>query len=125
MPETNLKSLLSNPALVREEAYLAGEWVMAQSGATFDVINPARGDVIAKVADISREETAKVIDAAYDAQKSWAAKTGKERAKILRKWFDLMIENQEDLAIIMTAEQGKPLAEASGDVAYGASFVEW
>ena len=125
MPETNLKSLLSNPALVREEAFLAGEWVKSQSGKTFNVVNPARGDVIAKVADISREETAKAIDAAYDAQKSWAAKTGKERAKILRKWFDLMMENQEDLAIIMTAEQGKPLAEARGEVAYGASFVEW
>ncbi len=125
MTDTNLKSLLKNPALVCEQTLLAGEWVNAGNGATFDVINPARGDVIAKVPDLSRAECAKAIDAAYVAQKDWAAKTGKDRAKVLRKWFDLMMENQEDLAIIMTAEQGKPLTESRGEVAYGASFVEW
>ena len=127
MPDqtTDLKSLLSNPDLLIEQAYLAGEWVDAEDGGTFDVINPARGDVIAKVADLSRAEVARAIDAAEEARHAWAARTGKERANILRRWFDLMMANQEDLAILMTAEQGKPLAEARGEVAYGASFIEW
>ncbi|MDP5085077.1 MAG: NAD-dependent succinate-semialdehyde dehydrogenase [Yoonia sp.] len=122
---TNLKSLLSRPDLVCEDAFVAGEWVQAASGKTFDVTNPARGDVIAKVPDLSRAEVAAAIKAAEAAQKPWAALAAKDRAKVLRKWFDLMMANQEDLAIIMTAEQGKPLAEARGEVAYGASFVEW
>lgn len=122
---TNLKSMLSRPDLVCEAAFLAGEWIQASSGKTFDVTNPARGDVIAKVPDLSRAEVADAIAAAEQAQKPWAALAAKERAKVLRKWFDLMMENQEDLAIIMTSEQGKPLAEARGEVAYGASFVEW
>ena len=122
---TNLKSLLKNPSLLREEAFLAGEWVGGTNGATFDVYNPARGDVIAKVADLSRADVAQAIEVAYKAQKEWAKLTGKARANILRKWFDLMMANQEDLAIIMTAEQGKPVAEAKGEIAYAASFVEW
>jgi succinate-semialdehyde dehydrogenase/glutarate-semialdehyde dehydrogenase len=122
---TNIKSLLRNPDLVCDKAFVAGEWVAAGSGKTFDVSNPARGDVIASVPDLSRAEIAKAIDAAYIAQKSWAALTGKARANVLRKWFELMMANQEDLAIIMTAEQGKPLSESRGEVAYGASFVEW
>ena len=96
----------------RDKAYLAGEWRDAKDGATFDVTNPARGDVIAKVADLSREECAEAIDAAYKAQKDWAQWTGKERAGVLRKWFDLMVEHAEDLGRILTAEQGKPQAEA-------------
>ena len=122
---TNLKSLLKNPSLLREKAFLAGEWVGGTNGATFDVYNPARGDVIAKVADLSRDDVAKAIEVAYKAQKEWAKLTGKARANIMRKWFDLMMANQEDLAIIMTAEQGKPVAEAKGEIAYAASFVEW
>ena len=122
---TNLKSLLKNPSLLREEAFLAGEWVGGTNGATFDVYNPARGDVIAKVADLSRADVATAIEVAYKAQKEWAKLTGKARANIMRKWFDLMMANQEDLAIIMTAEQGKPVAEAKGEIAYAASFVEW
>jgi len=122
---TQLKSLLSRPDLLCEDAYLAGEWVQARSGKTFDVVNPARGDVIARIPDLSRQEVGEAITAAAAAQKPWAARTGKDRAGILRKWFDLMMQHQEDLAIIMTAEQGKPLAEARGEVAYGASFVEW
>ena len=122
---TNLQSLLRNPDLLRTQAFVAGQWVDAASGATFAVRNPARGDVIAQVADLSRAEIAGAIDAAHAAQKAWAARTGKDRARILRKWYDLMMENQEDLAIIMTAEQGKPLAEARGEVAYGASYIEW
>ncbi|OUD09034.1 succinate-semialdehyde dehydrogenase (NADP(+)) [Marivivens niveibacter] len=125
MTATNLKSLLKNPDLVCEQTYVNGAWIDASNGATFDVINPARGDVIASVPDLPRADCAAAIDAAYTAQKDWAKKTGKDRAKILRKWFDLMMENQEDLAIIMTAEQGKPLAESRGEVAYGSSFVEW
>ncbi|WP_375688168.1 NAD-dependent succinate-semialdehyde dehydrogenase [Pseudooceanicola sp. LIPI14-2-Ac024] len=121
---TDLKSLLKDPSLLVEAAYLAGEWVEGENG-TFDVVNPARGDVIAKVANLSRAQIAKAIDAAYEAQKDWASWTGKERAAVLRKWFDLMMENQDDLGTILTAEQGKPLAEAKGEIAYGASFIEF
>ncbi len=106
-------------------AYLAGEWVDAQGGRTFAVQNPARGDVIAEVADIGRAQLRHAIAAAEAAQKAWAARTAKERANILRKWFDLMVANADDLATILTAEQGKPLAEARGEILYGASFVEW
>ena len=120
---TDLRSLLNDPALFQTSAYLAGEW--REGAKTFDVINPARGDVIAKVADMGRDETAEAIDAAYVAQKEWAARTAKERANILRAWFDLMVEHADDLATILTAEQGKPLAEAKGEIMYGASFVEW
>ncbi|MBV0913066.1 NAD-dependent succinate-semialdehyde dehydrogenase [Anianabacter salinae] len=122
---TDLAGLLKDPSLLVTQGYLAGDWADADDGATFDVTNPARGDVIAKVADYGRAETARAIDAAYDAQKIWAAKTGKERANILRKWFDLMVENADDLGTILTAEQGKPHAEAKGEILYGASFIEW
>ncbi|MGR3631470.1 MAG: NAD-dependent succinate-semialdehyde dehydrogenase [Limimaricola soesokkakensis] len=122
---TDIKSLLRRPDLVRDRAFLGGKWVAAKDGKTFDVTNPARGDVLASVADLSRAEIAQAIDIAHEAQKPWAARTGKDRAKILRRWYDLMMEHQEDLAILMTAEQGKPLAESRGEVAYGASFVEW
>jgi succinate-semialdehyde dehydrogenase/glutarate-semialdehyde dehydrogenase len=120
---TNLKSLLNDPSLVETRAYINGAWV--EGAQSFDVTNPARGDVIAQVADLSRDQVTKAIDAAYSAQKDWASWTGKERAQVLRKWFDLMMENQDDLGTIMTAEQGKPLPEAKGEVAYGASFIEF
>ncbi|NNE88916.1 MAG: NAD-dependent succinate-semialdehyde dehydrogenase, partial [Silicimonas sp.] len=107
------------------KAYVGGEWCDADDGATFDVSNPARGDVIAQVADLSRTETARAIAAAEAAQKDWAAWTGKERAAVLRKWFDLMVDNADDLGTILTAEQGKPHAEAKGEILYGASFIEW
>ena len=123
--QTNLKSLLSDPSLLETRAFLGGEWVDAKDGATFEVTNPARGDVIAKVADLSRDEVAQGIDAAEAAMKGWAARTAKERAQIMRKWYDLMMENQDDLARILTAEMGKPFAEAKGEIAYGASFIEW
>ncbi|WP_210528925.1 NAD-dependent succinate-semialdehyde dehydrogenase [Rubellimicrobium arenae] len=122
---TDLSSLLKRPDLLCLRAYAGGEWVEAASGKTFEVRNPARGDVIAVLPDLNREEIARAIDVAHAAQKPWAAKTGKERARILRRWHDLMMEHQEDLAIIMTAEQGKPLSESRGEVAYGASYVEW
>lgn len=122
---TDLKSLLADPDLFRTRAYVAGEWIDADDGKTFDVVNPARGDVIASVADLTRTEVARAIDAAQQAMQDWAARPAKERAKVMRKWFDLMMENQDDLGIILTAEMGKPLAEAKGEIAYGASFIEW
>ena len=122
---TNLASLLKDPSLLVTQAYLAGEWVDGDNEARFEVVNPARGDVIAKVADISRAQTAQAIAAAEKAQKLWAARTAKERSVILRRWFDLMVEHTDDLALILTAEQGKPLAEAKGEISYGASFIEF
>ncbi len=122
---TDLRSLLKDPDLLATKAYLAGEWTEGTGGRTFEVTNPARGDVITQVADIDRAQTAAVIDKAFVAQKVWAARPAKERANILRKWYELMIEHADDLATILTAEQGKPLAEARGEVVYGASFIEW
>ena len=122
--KTDLKSLLKDPSLLADAAYVNGDWIRGEEG-TFDVVNPARGDVIAQIADLSRAQIGKAIDAAHAAQKDWAQWTGKERAKVLRKWFDLMMENQEDLGKILTAEQGKPLAEAKGEIAYGAGFIEF
>jgi succinate-semialdehyde dehydrogenase/glutarate-semialdehyde dehydrogenase len=116
--------MLKDPSLLAERAYVGGQWVDGDNG-TFEVSNPARGDVIAHVADLSRAQVAHAIAAAEAAQKEWAKWTGKERATVLRKWFDLMMENQHDLGVILTAEQGKPLAEAKGEIAYGASFVEF
>ena len=122
---TNLPERLKDPELLATRAYLAGEWVDADDGATFEVTNPARRDVIATVADLTRTETARAIAAAETAQKEWAQWTGKERAAVLRRWFDLMVENADDLATILTAEMGKPWAEARGEILYGASFIEW
>lgn len=123
--KTDLSSLLDRPDLLCQDAFVAGHWVQAADGKTFDVTNPARGDVIARVADLSRADVAKAIAAAEESRHAWAGRTGKERAQVLRRWFDLLMDNQEDLARIMTAEQGKPMAESRGEVAYGASFVEW
>ncbi len=121
---TDLRSLLNDPDLLATQAYVGGQWVDGDNG-TFEVINPARGDVIAEVADLSRAQVADAIAQAEAAQKDWAAMTGKERAGLLRKFFDLMMENAQDLGTILTAEQGKPLNEAVGEIAYGASFVEF
>ncbi|MBL4916177.1 NAD-dependent succinate-semialdehyde dehydrogenase [Szabonella alba] len=122
---TDLKSLLKDPTLLATKAYVAGEWIDADDGTTFAVTNPARGDVICSVPDLGRAETARAIAAAETAMKGWAARTAKERANILRKWFNLMMEAQDDLGAILTAEMGKPLAEAKGEIAYGAAFIEW
>ncbi|WP_137155921.1 NAD-dependent succinate-semialdehyde dehydrogenase [Rhizobium sp. FKL33] len=120
------KSKLKDPSLLVDKALVSGVWVdKSDSGKTFDVTNPATGEVIATLPDMSRAETARAIDAAYKAQKAWAAKTGKERAGVLRKLYDLMVANADDLAIILTTEMGKPVAEAKGEVLYGASYVEW
>ncbi|MBN9886184.1 NAD-dependent succinate-semialdehyde dehydrogenase [Salipiger abyssi] len=121
---TNLATLLDDPSLLKTQGYVNGAWIDGDTG-TFEVTNPARGDVIAEVADLSRAQVGAAIDAAYAAQKEWASWTGKERAQALRKWFDLMMANQKDLGIILTAEQGKPLNEAVGEIAYGASFIEF
>ena len=122
---TDLKSMLSDPSLLQTQAFINNQWVDGENGATFDVSNPTRGDVIAQVADLSRADLARAIDGAEAAQKKWAALTAKERCNILRNWYNLMMEHQSDLAMILTAEMGKPLAEAMGEIAYGASFVEF
>ncbi|HQU67972.1 MAG TPA: NAD-dependent succinate-semialdehyde dehydrogenase [Albidovulum sp.] len=122
---TDLRSLLKDPSLLVTRAYVAGQWVAADDGSTFEVTNPARGDVICELPNLSRTETARAIEAADKTRKEWAARTGKERAAVLRKWYDLMVANADDLAAILTAEMGKPLAEAKGEILYGASFVEW
>ena len=114
---------LSDKSLLQTRAYVNGKWVAGTD--TFEVTNPATGDVIASVTDLNVRDVAQAIDAASEAKKAWAARTGKERAGFLRKWFDLMVANADDLAIILTAEMGKPIAEAKGEVLYGASFVEW
>ncbi len=121
---TDLKSLLKDTSLLETRAYIGGAFVDGDNGA-FDVINPARGDVVAQVADLSRAQVAGAIAQAEVAQKEWAKWTGKERAVLLRQFYDLIMENQEDLAIILTAEMGKPLSEARGEIAYGASFIEF
>ena len=122
---TDLRTMLKDPSLVPNKAYVAGVWVEAADGATFPVINPARGDVIAHVPNLTRADAARAIASADKARHEWAARTGKERAAIMRKWYDLCMVHQDDLGIILTAEQGKPLAEAKGEVAYGAAYIEW
>ena len=121
LPALNLK----DPKLFREQCYIDGAWVAADSKKTFPVDNPASGEIIGNVPDMGMAETKRAIEAADKAWPAWRAKTAKERAAILRKWFDLMMANQDDLGLILTTEQGKPLAEAKGEIAYGASFVEW
>lgn len=116
---------LNDQSLLRTQAYVNGVWRDAFSGKTFAVTNPATGEELAQVADVGAEETRQAINAADAALPAWRAKTAKERAAILRRWFELIMAAQEDLAVLMTLEQGKPLAEARGEVAYGASFIEW
>jgi succinate-semialdehyde dehydrogenase/glutarate-semialdehyde dehydrogenase len=116
---------LKDPSLLKTHAYIAGEWQGADDGATFEVKNPATGEVIATVPRMGTEETRRAIDTANAAWPAWRATTAKQRAVILRKWHDLMIENADDLATILTTEQGKPLAEAKGEIQYAASFLEW
>ena len=114
---------LKDSRLFREQCYIGGEWIGGAN--TIPVRNPATQAVLGTVPKLGADEARRAIDAADNAWPAWRAKTGKERAAILRKWFDLMMANQEDLAQILTAEQGKPLAEARGEIAYGASFIEW
>jgi len=116
---------LKDPDLLRTRAYINGRWIIAPAGASQEVSNPATGRNIGTVPDLGLTETREAIDAAAAAFQPWARRTAKERAVLLRRWFDLMMANQDDLAQIMTAEQGKPLAEAKGEIAYAASFIEW
>lgn len=114
---------LKDPSLLETRAFINGVWV--ENGITFPVIDPASGETIADVTDISAAETKTAVADAYAAQKKWATWTGKERGAVLRRWFDLIVANADDLAAILTAEMGKPLPEAKGEILYGASFIEW
>ncbi|MBL8366312.1 MAG: NAD-dependent succinate-semialdehyde dehydrogenase [Candidatus Accumulibacter sp.] len=116
---------LNDPRLLRSDCYIDGRWEAADDGRTLAVIDPASGVAIADVPLMTAAETGRAIEAAAVALPAWQAKTAKERAALLRRWFDLIVENTEDLAQLMTAECGKPIVEARGEVAYGASFVEW
>lgn len=116
---------LKDPGLLRQQCYVNGQWLDADNGETLPVTNPATGEVIARVPRMGAAETRRALEAANAAWPAWKKKTAKERAGILRKWFDLMMAAQDDLAAILTAEQGKPLAEARGEIAYGASYIEW
>ncbi|MDO8652858.1 MAG: NAD-dependent succinate-semialdehyde dehydrogenase [Undibacterium sp.] len=115
--------ILKDAMLLRHQAYINGQWQSAEL--SFDVTNPASGAIIGRVPNMGVQQTQMAIDAAQQAFPAWAAKTGKERAALMRKWFDLIVAHADDLAALMTAEQGKPLAEAKGEVLYGASFIEW
>ena len=114
---------LKNKKLLTGKAYIGGKWL--DGSKSFEVTNPANGETIAEVADLEVADVRAAIEAADAAFPAWAAKSAKERAGYLRKWYELIVENADDLAAILTAEQGKPLFEAKGEVIYGASFLEW
>lgn len=116
---------LNDPTLYRQQAFIQGKWCDAESKKTIDVTNPANAQLLGTVPKMGANETRTAIEAANQALPAWRALTAKERATILRRWFDLMMANQDDLAKLMTLEQGKPLAEAKGEIAYAASFIEW
>ena len=116
---------LNDNNLFRQQCYINGQWVDADDASTIDVTNPATGETLGTIPCLGAAETRRAIEAADKAQGAWAAKTAKERAVVLRRWYDLMMEHQEDLAVLMTLEQGKPLAESRGEIAYAASFIEW
>ena len=125
MLDTTSKLPLKDPALFRQANYLNGAWVQADSGKVLEVRNPANGELVGTVPAMGTTETRRAIEAANAALPAWRAMLAKDRSAILRRLFDLMIANTDDLAIIMTAEQGKPLAESKGEIAYAASFIEW
>lgn len=116
---------LNDSELFRQQAYIGGRWCEADNGTSFQVTNPATGEVLGQVPDMGAAETRRAIEAAKAAWPGWRHKTAKERANLLRKWHDLMMANLDDLARLMTAEQGKPLAESKGEIGYAASFIEW
>lgn len=116
---------LTQPTLLKSQSYIGGEWVSATSGNTFAVTNPSNGEHILDVQDLGEQETLLAVESAAVAQKEWQARTAKERSTLLRRWNQLILDNQDDLATLMTLEQGKPLAEAKGEVLYGASFIDW
>ncbi|HEX9570561.1 MAG TPA: NAD-dependent succinate-semialdehyde dehydrogenase, partial [Rhodospirillales bacterium] len=119
------KPELEDVSLFREQCYVNGAWMNAEDGEVIEVNNPATGEIVGTVPSLKQAETRAAIEAANAAWADWRKKTGKERCNILRKWYNLMMENQEDLAVLMTTEQGKPLAESRGEIAYAASFIEW
>jgi succinate-semialdehyde dehydrogenase/glutarate-semialdehyde dehydrogenase len=126
MPNTTAVGIqLQDPKLFRQACYVDGAWIESSTHGAIDVDNPATGEVIGTVPRLGRAETRQAIDAAARAFPAWRRKTGKERAQVMRRWFDLMMANQDDLARLMTTEQGKPLTESRGEVAYAASFLEW
>ncbi len=116
---------LKDPTLLKTQCFINGQWVDATSGAVLDVRNPATGALIATIPDATAHQTQQAIDAAEAALTDWKSRTAEDRARVLRRWFDLMLQHQDDLALIMTSEQGKPLAEAKGEIAYAASYIEW
>lgn len=116
---------ISDPSLLKNQAYINGQWTDSDDGSTFEVKDPANGEVVASVASSGTQETRRAIAAAESALPEWRGRSAKERAAVLRRWYELMMASQEDLAQIMTAEQGKPLAEARGEIAYGANYIEW
>lgn len=116
---------LSDPSLFREQAYIAGEWMTSSSGRTLSVTNPATGEVIGTIPACTAAETQRAIEAADRAQSKWKTTSPDERADILMAWYDLILQNADDLALIMTVEQGKPLSESKGEVKYGATFIKW
>ena len=125
LDHTNLVSILNDPTLLATKAYINGKWVDADDGATFEITNPARGDVIVSIPDLGVAEVRRAIESAEVAQKEWAARTAKDRSEFLLKWYALAMENADDLASILTAEMGKPFAEAKGEIGYGSSFIQW
>ena len=125
MPTIDIRKLLKDPSLFKEEAFINNQWVKSSTGASFPINNPATGEIIAQVANLGAADAEKAIAAADQALTKWKAITGKERAGFMRKWFDLILQNKDDLAVLMTLEQGKPLTESAGEVVYGASFIEW
>ncbi|URV29778.1 NAD-dependent succinate-semialdehyde dehydrogenase [Burkholderia gladioli] len=122
---TEFTAALQDPSLLRQQIYLAGEWQGAANGASFEVRNPANGELLGSVPLAGAAETRRAIEAANAAWPAWRRRTAKERAAILRKWYELMLAHADDLALILTTEQGKPLAEARGEILYAASFIEW
>ena len=125
LDQTNLSMMLKNKNLLKTQAYINGAWIDAKSGKSFEVINPSSGEIIVNVPDLDVNDARVAIDAAHQAFPIWSKKTAKERSIILNKFCKLMLENADDLAAILTAEMGKPLAEAKGEITYGASFIEW
>ena len=123
--DAKTKIALGDPALFRQQCYVNGEWIDATGGPTIEVDNPATGEIVGTVPALGAEETRMTIEAADAAWAGWRSRPAKARANLMRRWFELMMQHQEDLAVLMTSEQGKPLAESRGEIAYAASFVEW